>query len=121
MLIAWPLLDIRQRSGYLFLAVMLGHILLISAQVNSKSGVPILEAVTFGVFSEVQRGLSGGCQRRPPRLERLRRPAPRCKVENEALKRELAAAQIAVQEQRALADRTRELEQLLELREQSGR
>jgi rod shape-determining protein MreC len=40
------------------------------------------------------------------------------KVENDALKRELASAQIAVQEQRALADRTRGLERLLELREQ---
>jgi len=47
------LLDIRQRSGYLFLGVILGHILLISTQVNSKSGVPVLESVTFGIFSEV--------------------------------------------------------------------
>jgi hypothetical protein len=54
------LLDIRQRSGYLFLGVMLGHILLISAQVNSRSGVPILEAVTFGVFAEVERTISAG-------------------------------------------------------------
>ena len=54
------LLDIRQRSGYLFLVVMVGQILLISAQVNSKSGVPVIEQVTFGIFSEVQRGLSGG-------------------------------------------------------------
>ena len=46
---------IRQRSGYLFLGVILGHILLISAQVNSRSGVPVLEFVTFGIFSEVQR------------------------------------------------------------------
>ena len=99
------LLDIRQRSGYLFLAVMLGHILLISAQVNSKSGVPVLETVTFGVFSEVQRGLSGG-------FSGIRRVwtgyvgLRHVKVENDALKRELAAAQVAVQEQRALADRT---------------
>src|SRR2546423_14373148 len=50
--------DLRQRSGYLFLAVMLGQVLLISAQVNSKSGVPMLEAVTFGIFSEVQRATS---------------------------------------------------------------
>ena len=31
------LLDIRRRSGYLFLAVMIGHVILISAQVNSRS------------------------------------------------------------------------------------
>ena len=39
---------------------MLGHILLISAQVNTRRGVPVLEAVTFGVFAEVQRGISAG-------------------------------------------------------------
>src|SRR5437867_2952249 len=50
--------DIRQRTRYLFLVVILGHILLISAQVNSRRGVPMLEAVTFGIFSEVQRSAS---------------------------------------------------------------
>jgi rod shape-determining protein MreC len=110
------LLDIRQRSGYLFLAVTLGQILLISAQVNSKSGVPVIESVTFGVFSEVQRGLSGGflgISRVWSGYIGLRN----LKVENEALKRDLASAQVAMQEQRALADRTRGLEQLLDLRE----
>jgi rod shape-determining protein MreC len=108
--------DIRQRSGYLFLAVTLGQILLISAQVNSRSGVPVIEAVTFGIFSEVQRGLSGG-------FSGVRRVwtgyigLRNLKVENEALKRDLAASQVAVQEQRALADRTRGLERLLDLRE----
>ena len=52
------LLDIRQRAGYLFLAVVLGQIILISAQVNGRSGVPVLQAVTFGVFAEIQRGTS---------------------------------------------------------------
>lgn len=109
------LLDIRQRSGYLFLAVTLGQILLISAQVNSKSGVPVIESVTFGIFSEVQRGLSGG-------FSGVRQlwtgyiALRNLKVENEALKRDLAASQVAVQEQRALADRTRGLERLLDLR-----
>ena len=110
------LLDIRQRSGALFLAVTLGQVLLVSAQVNSKSGVPVIEAVTFGVFSEVQRGLSGGFSGLGhvwTGYIGLRN----VKVENEALKRDLAAAQVAVQEQRALADRTRGLERLLELRE----
>ena len=110
------LLDIRQRSGYLFLAVTLGQILLISAQVNSKSGVPVIESVTFGIFSEVQRGLSGGflgIRQVWSGYVGLRH----LKVENEALKRDLAAAQVSVQEQRALADRTRGLSRLLELRE----
>ena len=110
------LLDIRQRSGLLFLAVTLGQILLISAQVNTKSGVPVIERVTFGVFSEVQRGLSGG-------FSGIRNVwtgyinLRHLKVENDGLKRNLASAQVAVQEQRALADRTRGLERLLDLRE----
>ena len=110
------LLDIRQRSGYLFLVVTVGQILLISAQVNSKSGVPVIEQVTFGIFSEVQRGLSGGfsgVRRGWTGYVALRN----LKVENETLKRDLASAQVAVQEQRALADRTRGLEKLLDLRE----
>ena len=51
-----PATDIRQRTALLFIAVIVGHILLISAQVNSQSGVPVLESVTFGAFSELQRG-----------------------------------------------------------------
>jgi rod shape-determining protein MreC len=110
------LLDLRQRSGYLLLAVVVGHVLLISAQVNSSTGVPVLEAVTFGIFSEVQRGMSAG-------VSGIRRvwsgyvSLRHLKEENDGLKRELAASQVAVQEQRALADRTRGLERLLGLRD----
>ena len=109
-------LDIRLRSGYLFLAVMLGLVLLISAQVNSRSGVPVIEEVTFGVFSEVQRGLSSvvsGIRHTWSAYADLRQ----VKSENDELKRQLAAAQVAVQEQRALADRTRGLERLLDMRQ----
>lgn len=111
--------DIRQRSGYLFLAVILAHILLISAQVNSRSGVPVLQTVAFGVFSELQRALSsgtGGIGRVWNGYIGLRH----LKVENEELKRQLAEAQIAVQQQRALADRARGLQQLLDLRDRSN-
>jgi len=110
------LTDIRQRSGYLFLAVTLGHILIISAQVNSRTGVPVLEQVTFGVFSELQRGLSGalsGVRNAWSGYIGLRH----VKAENDGLKRQLAASQVALQEQRALADRTRGLEKLLQMRE----
>jgi rod shape-determining protein MreC len=113
------ILDLRQRSGYLFLAVMLGHVLIISAQVNSQKGVPVLEAVTFGIFSEVQRVMSNG-------VSGIRRGwggyvgLRHLKEENDALKRDLAAAQIAAQEQHALASRARGLEKLLELRDRTS-
>ena len=113
------LLDIRQRSGYLFFAVMVGHVLLISAQVNSRSGVPVLEAVTFGIFAEGQRGVSSavsGVRRVWNGYIGLRR----VKLENDELKRALAAAEVAVQTQRALADRSRSLAQLLALRDRSN-
>jgi rod shape-determining protein MreC len=113
------LLDIRQRAGYLFLAVMLGHIILISAQVNSRSGVPVLEAVTFGIFAEVQRGTSAvvsGIRRVWNGYVGLRH----VRAENEQLRRQLAEAQIELQEQRALADRSRGLERLLDLRDRAN-
>jgi len=111
-------LDIRQRAGYLFLAVIFGHILLISAQVNSRSGVPVLESVTFGAFSEVQRVVSNGVtgvRHVWSNYIGLRH----LKAENDDLKRRLADAQIAFQQTQALADRARGLEQLLELRDHS--
>jgi len=109
-------LEVRQRAGYLFVAVIVGHIILISAQVNAKSGVPVLEQVTFGLFAEVQRGASafvGGVRHTWTSYVTLRG----VNSENETLKRQLADTQIELQQQRALADRSRSLERLLELRD----
>jgi len=108
------LLDVRLRAGYLFLAVVIAHAVLISAQVNAKSGVPILETVTFGVFAEVQRGTSAvlnGIRGGWNGYIDLRH----VRAENAALRQELANAQLEVQRQRALADRTRSLETILGL------
>jgi rod shape-determining protein MreC len=113
------ILDVRQRSGYLFLAVMLGHVILISAQVNSRSGVPVLESVTFGLFAEVQRGSSSGVSSLRNvwnHYIRLRQ----VDAENASLKRELDEVKIQFQERRALADRARGLQALLELRDRSN-
>jgi rod shape-determining protein MreC len=111
--------DVRQRSGYLFLAVMLGHVILISAQVNSRSGVPVLESVTFGLFAEVQRGSSSG-------VSGFRNvwnhyiSLRHVDAENATLRRELDEVKIQFQERRALADRARGLQALLELRDRSN-
>jgi rod shape-determining protein MreC len=113
------LLDIRQRAGHLFLAVMLGHVILISAQVQSKSGVPVLEAVTFGAFAEVQRSASAGVsvfRHAWSDYVGLRH----VKTENDTLKTRLADLQVELQEQQALADRSRGLQQLLDLRDHSN-
>src|SRR4051812_1649625 len=108
------LLDVRLRAGYLFLAVVIGHVVLISAQVNAKTGVPILETVTFGAFAEVQRATSAvlnGVRDVWTGYVGLRG----VRAENEALRRDLASAQVEIQQQRALADRTRSLEDILQL------
>jgi rod shape-determining protein MreC len=112
-------LDVRPRAGYLFLGMVLGHILLISSQVNTRSGGSVLEAMTFGIFAEAQRSISAGFSSVRDVWENyggLRN----VKHQNEELIRQLHEAQIAVQEQRALADRTRTLERLLDLRDRSN-
>lgn len=112
------LADNRYRSGYLFLAVMLGHVILISAQVNTRTGVPVLESITFGVFAEIQRAMSvgvTGVRRLWGGYVGLRN----LNGENETLKRQLAEAQVELQRQHAMADRSRGLERLLALRDQS--
>lgn len=108
------LLDVRLRAGHLFLAVAVGHIVLISAQLNSRTGVPILESVTFGAFAEVQRGTSAvlnGVRGAWSGYVALRS----VRAENEALRQALASAQVEIQRQRALADRSRSLESILQL------
>jgi rod shape-determining protein MreC len=109
------LLDIRQRAGSLFVVVLLGHVILISAQVQSKSGVPLIANVTFSVFAGVQRTVFstistiGNAWGSYIALRGVRQ-------ENEQLKHQLAEAQFEAQRQRALAGRTAGLERLLELR-----
>src|SRR5262245_50788797 len=108
--------DIRQRTAVLFVAVMLGHLLLISAQVNSKKGVPLLEVAPFGLFSEIQRAAAsatGGVHNAWNGYINLRG----VRAENEQLKRQLADLQIQFQQERASAGRAHELEELLGLQQ----
>ena len=112
-----PVTDFRQRTAVLFIAVTLGQILLISAQVNSTAGVPLLEVVTFGAFSEVQRavaGVTGGVRGAWNGYIDLRG----AHAENQRLKRELGELQVQAQQQRATAERARQLERLLGFRKE---
>jgi rod shape-determining protein MreC len=107
-----PVTDFRQRTAVLFIVVVLGHIILISAQVNSRAGVPLLEVVTFGAFAEVQRGaagLTGSIRDAWSGYGNLRG----VRAENEALRRQLGELQVQFQQERALAGRARQLELLL--------
>jgi rod shape-determining protein MreC len=111
-------LDIRQRTGYLFLGVMVGHVILISAQVQAKSGVPVLEAVTFGVFSRVQGGTSGvihGGRNLWGNYVGLRG----VRAENDDLRKQVADLEVRLQEQRALAAESVRLQEIMHLRSTS--
>jgi len=109
-------LDIRQRTGWLFTAVIVGHIILISAQVNTQRGVPVLEAVTFGAFAEVQRAATSAVATTQEgwqnyfALQQIRR-------DNEQLSQEVAQLRITLQQERALAQQSRTLQQTLGLRD----
>ncbi len=66
------LLEVRRRgSTFLFFAVVVAHIVLISAQVTSKSGVPVLQAVTFGLVGAGAARRRRGHHRRDVALDRL--------------------------------------------------
>jgi rod shape-determining protein MreC len=110
--------DIRQRPGVLLGAAILLHVVLISAQVNTAGGIPILTVVTFGSFSEVQRATRAsidGVRGLWTGYVALRE----VQQQNDALKLEVQSLQVRLQEERAEAQRTDNLRQLLELRERA--
>jgi rod shape-determining protein MreC len=110
-----PRAPYRQRTGILFGAVMIGHLILISAQVQSRAGVPVLEGVTFGVFSRLQGGAAGlfrGVTDTWNSYVGLRG----VQAENEALKQQVAELGVRLQEQRALAERAERLQATLQLK-----
>ena len=104
-----------RRTLTLLTVICLGHVLLISAQVQSRTGVPVLEAAAFGAFAEVQRTIAAVAEtgRRLWTNYVALRGAAR---ENEELRRRILDLEGQVQEQRALASRTRILEDTLGLR-----
>ena len=108
------MIDLRRRTTYFFLLVSLGHVLLISAQVQSKSGTPLLTDLTFGAVSGVQRAAAwatGGLGRIWGRYVALRG----VEKENAALKAQLVVLQGELQSQAAIASRTASLESALQL------
>jgi rod shape-determining protein MreC len=109
------LLDIRQRVGWLFMTVTVVHLVLISAQVTSKRGVPLLEEAIFGSMAEVQRvatGGIGGVRSTWQNYVNLRQIGQ----ENDALKQRVSQLEVALQRERAQAEQTRVLQQALDLK-----
>lgn len=109
------MLDIRKRTGVVFLVVVMAQVLLVSAQVQTRSGVRVIEAVSFGAFSRVQSVTSSGLRGVGDvwsNYSELRG----AREENQALKQRLAETEVRLQEQRALAARTAKLNELLGLK-----
>ncbi len=113
------MLDIRKRTGYVFLGLMIGQVLLVSWQVQTRSGMRVLQAVAFEVFSRIQhgtatvvsgtRGLWGGYVA----LRGVR-------VENDDLKRRVATLEVQLQQEHAMAARFSELAALMDLRSRAA-
>jgi rod shape-determining protein MreC len=109
--------DIRHRVRYLFVAVMVGHILLISSQVNTQRGVSLLQEVLTLAVAETQRaawGVVGGVRHVWDSYVALRG----VRAENDRLTRETADLRVQLQQERALARGAGELRELLGLRQQ---
>jgi rod shape-determining protein MreC len=101
----------------LLVILCLGHVLLISAQVQSKTGSPLIESIAFDSFAKAQEATStvadtvhGGWSH----YFALRGAAR----ENEGLKQRVLELEAEVQQQQALVDRSRSLEDLLVLKHQ---
>jgi len=110
------MLDIRKRTGWIFLIVMVAQVLLVSAQVQTRSGVPVVEAVSFGAFAKVQ-GVTSSAVRGVRDVWSNYAELQGARDENQSLKQRLAELEIRLQEQRALAARTTRLQELLTLQQ----
>jgi rod shape-determining protein MreC len=104
------------RRPLTFLVVLsVGHVLVISAQVQSDSGVPVLSSVTFSAVARVQRlasAVAEGARGTWGRYFALHGVAR----ENEALRARVLELEGQVQTEHARASRTRALEDALALR-----
>ena len=106
---------IRRSTLSLLLIICLGHVLLISAQVQSKSGLPLLQTVAFGGFSRFQQATGGlmdgivGTWRHYFALRNASR-------ESDALKARIVELEAQMQAQSALAERAHVLEDALNLK-----
>jgi rod shape-determining protein MreC len=111
-------IQLSQRPLLILAGAVVLHIILISAQVNTTAGIPFIQVITFGTFAEVQRGTMKSFD--SVRGVWTNYVALRnAQVENERLKRELQTLQVQFQQERAEAQRTESLRQLLELRKRS--
>ena len=100
----------------MFVLAILAQVILVSVQVQTRSGVRAIEAVSFGAFSRVQLATSSfvrGVRDVWTNYGALRG----ARDENTVLKRQLAELEIRLQEQRGLAGWAGKLQELLDLKQ----
>ena len=105
----------RQRIGYLVLAVLLGHVILISAQVNVRQEGNLLQVVGFSALAgidEIFVSSANAVGSVWSRYLSLRDT----EEENAVLRESIAQLELQLQQQNALARQARSLHRLLELR-----
>ncbi|HTU99658.1 MAG TPA: rod shape-determining protein MreC [Luteitalea sp.] len=111
-----PVLEFQKRTGYLLVAALLGHLLLISSQVSSRQGPSsVLETALFGTLARVQALTSwvtqsaSGVWGNYVALRGLRTQA-------EQLQQQLDRMGVELQHANAQARRAEQLELLLQLK-----
>ncbi len=112
------MLDIRKRLGWLFLSVMIAQVILVSWQVQTKSGVRVLSAVAFETFSRVQFGTAAvvnGVRGTWTNYVELRH----VRADNADLRRRVADLEVRLQQEHALAARAEQLQELMNLKTQA--
>lgn len=106
-----------RRTFALLVTVCVGHVLLISAQVQSREGLPVIQVAAFDVFARVQR-VTGGVTNLAHGIWTQYFGLRGAARENEALRQQLLDLAAELQRQRAIAAQTRSLEDLLGLKPQ---
>ena len=111
------LLEIRQRTGWLFVALVVAHLVLISTQAKTGTGATVFRSLVFGAFAEVQRTTDGGVSAVKGTWEDYF-ALQKIRLENEALKKEVVELRIAMQRESEAAEQARTLQKLLKFREE---
>jgi rod shape-determining protein MreC len=105
---------LRRSTFSLLLIISLGHVLVISAQVQSKSGLPVIQSVAFGVFSRFQQittGVADGVRSGWAKYFALRG----VERDNEQLRKRVTELEAQLQQEQAQAAKARGLEEALNL------
>jgi len=101
-----------------FFGVIVAQVILVSWQVQTKSGVRVLSAVAFETFSHVQSATASvvnGVRGTWSNYFALRH----VRAENEDLQRRVANLEVQLQQEHALAERSERLQQLMDLKTQA--